>query len=567
MTTPTSPLLNPYKSLMSINKTDQSSPTVPNLNYTPINNTPPVSVPGSNEFNQSFVKSNSSNINAPQTNTPYTVKGGDTLSGIATQNNLSLKDLLALNPQYQANPNLIKPGENIITNDPSKQNFTPEPNMSPDTSQLMSKVDPRTAFADRMSPDTSQLVSPNTSPSTPNDFSQYMTKINSPVSTPPASQNNVYPSAPAVPNVTPEETTSTGETININTGGVTPAASFSGASVSSPSTPAVPNASAMTSTPGYESAVSDYSKNLELTPEEIENQQNINRLSASFRKAYTGEGDRPIPLEFITGRQQSLEQRSLDLAQPLQARASLLQAKRIASLDSSKFKLEQEQKKIDANKPISGTSFYDPTTKSFIQAPSGGADAFTLGAGQTRFDAAGNPIASNIGTGGAESTNDYKNYQLAGGEAGTKMTFAEWQGKTVPGEQSAYLIRTANQGIQSVDELLPQVSKNTTGWGAFLKGKIPESEARSFAAQIDTLKANITFGSLVAMREASKTGGALGQVSDREGQLLGAALGALDQMQSADQLRSQLNKIKSSLERWNTAVSNDGASTEEGFNW
>ncbi len=58
------------------------------------------------------------NTQSPQTSpttseTPYTVKSGDTLSGIAQQQGLSITDLLNLNPQYQANPNLIKPGQQV----------------------------------------------------------------------------------------------------------------------------------------------------------------------------------------------------------------------------------------------------------------------------------------------------------------------------------------------------------------------------------------------------------------------------------------------------------------------
>lgn len=51
------------------------------------------------------------------------------------------------------------------------------------------------------------------------------------------------------------------------------------------------------------------------------------------------------------------------------------------------------------------------------------------------------------------------------------------------------------------------------------------------------------------MRAASKTGGALGQVSDREGQLLQSSLGALDQGQSPKAFREQLDKIEESLRR------------------
>ncbi len=47
------------------------------------------------------------------TQSSYTVKSGDTLGGIAKAQGTTLADILASNPQYQANPNLIKPGEQV----------------------------------------------------------------------------------------------------------------------------------------------------------------------------------------------------------------------------------------------------------------------------------------------------------------------------------------------------------------------------------------------------------------------------------------------------------------------
>lgn len=234
----------------------------------------------------------------------------------------------------------------------------------------------------------------------------------------------------------------------------------------------------------------------------------------------------------------------------------------------------------------------------FRQADAG----FTLSEGQVRFDAQGNVIAGmgkptkpkdftqtvgdsllqyNEGTGvwetiytrpegdTSDKTTAFKNWELAGGEE-TGLTFAEWVGKQTPGEQSDYMKQTSDMVIQTVDELLLQVSSDTTGWGAFFKGKLPESEARTFGAQLDTLKGNLGFSALTAMREASKTGGALGQVSDREIKLLTSTLGALDQLQSATQLTGQLNKVRESVNRWNEAVDKhniSGGGDIEDFEW
>lgn len=48
---------------------------------------------------------------APDPANIYTVVSGDTLSGIAEAHGLTLAQLLSLNPQFQANPNLIFPGQ------------------------------------------------------------------------------------------------------------------------------------------------------------------------------------------------------------------------------------------------------------------------------------------------------------------------------------------------------------------------------------------------------------------------------------------------------------------------
>ena len=127
--------------------------------------------------------------------------------------------------------------------------------------------------------------------------------------------------------------------------------------------------------------------------------------------------------------------------------------------------------------------------------------------------------------------------------------------------QSPYQEERQYRTIQSVNELLDQVSGNTVGWGAFFKRLIPESEARYFEGQISTLKSSIITTELTAMREASKTGGALGQISDRESKYLSDALGALDTLVTPEQFKTQLNKIKASIERWQTAVNKNSGKT------
>lgn len=120
------------------------------------------------------------------------------------------------------------------------------------------------------------------------------------------------------------------------------------------------------------------------------------------------------------------------------------------------------------------------------------------------------------------------------------------------GVGGAYSDERSVRNIQSVDELMGKVNRWTTGIGSMLS-KVPESDARNFDAELNTLKANIAFGELAAMRASSKTGGALGAVSERELKLLESSLGALDTGQSPQNVKTQLQKIKDSITRWNAA--------------
>ena len=128
----------------------------------------------------------------------------------------------------------------------------------------------------------------------------------------------------------------------------------------------------------------------------------------------------------------------------------------------------------------------------------------------------------------------------------------EAKGPGADGTPSPYALERETRTLNSVDELLSKVNRFTVGYGSLLEG-LPESDANAFASELQTLKANIAFNELTAMREASKTGGALGNVSNVELSLLESALGALNTRQSPEQMRSQLEKIKSSINRWQTA--------------
>ena len=83
----------------------------------------------------------------------------------------------------------------------------------------------------------------------------------------------------------------------------------------------------------------------------------------------------------------------------------------------------------------------------------------------------------------------------------------------------------------------------TTGFTGSLLSAVPGTPAFDLNQTLEPIRANIGFNKLQQMREASPTGGALGQVSDRENKLLQSVLGSVNQGQTRDQLVKNLRRI------------------------
>lgn len=115
---------------------------------------------------------------------------------------------------------------------------------------------------------------------------------------------------------------------------------------------------------------------------------------------------------------------------------------------------------------------------------------------------------------------------------------------------SPYEVERATRTVQAVQSIKSKVGMGTAGMGGAILSHVPGTSATDLRSELDTLKANIAFGELAAMRQASKTGGALGQISDAEERLLSSTLGATDPNQSPQHLREQLQKVEDSLRRW-----------------
>ncbi len=96
---------------------------------------------------------------------------------------------------------------------------------------------------------------------------------------------------------------------------------------------------------------------------------------------------------------------------------------------------------------------------------------------------------------------------------------------------------------RTIDTAIEQADAWTAGF-ASLTGLLPGTPAANLKATLATIKANIGFAELQRLRDNSKTGGALGQISELENLLLQSVLGAIDESQSPEQLRTNLKALK-----------------------
>jgi hypothetical protein len=104
-------------------------------------------------------------------------------------------------------------------------------------------------------------------------------------------------------------------------------------------------------------------------------------------------------------------------------------------------------------------------------------------------------------------------------------------------------------------------SETATGIIGAVSGIVPQTPAYNLKRRLESIKANIGFDKLQAMRDASPTGGALGQVSERELNFLQSTITSLDPNMGDERLLAGLDKVRKHYEAWKDIV--NGRVTEE----
>lgn len=160
---------------------------------------------------------------------------------------------------------------------------------------------------------------------------------------------------------------------------------------------------------------------------------------------------------------------------------------------------------------------------------------------------------------GYRLSQDGKNLEaIPGGPTTTPLAPKELQAR----EAKYPVATTAIKTVESkADKLIADIEtlKNHPGLDSItgvVYGRTPSAtkEGRAAQALYDSIVARGGFQELAAMRAASPTGGALGNVSNQEGQQLKDAFGTLNRTQDAADLRKQLGRVADDVRGAKTRV-------------
>lgn len=117
-----------------------------------------------------------------------------------------------------------------------------------------------------------------------------------------------------------------------------------------------------------------------------------------------------------------------------------------------------------------------------------------------------------------------------------------------------FAISHANKVVGDVTEAKSLVSGMTTGLIGKGSSFVPGTDSYNLQQRLLTIKANLGFDRLQQMRDASPTGGALGQVAVQELQALQATVGSLELGQDRKELQKNLDKIELHYNKWLSTV-------------
>jgi hypothetical protein len=136
---------------------------------------------------------------------------------------------------------------------------------------------------------------------------------------------------------------------------------------------------------------------------------------------------------------------------------------------------------------------------------------------------------------------------IPGGPTTTPLAPKELQAREAKFPQATTALKTFDSTSDNLIKDLERLKKhpglsNITG---VIAGRTPSLTAQGREAQAlyDKIIARGGFQELQSLRQSSPTGGALGNVSNQEGQSLRQAFGALDRTQDASSIRNEIDRL------------------------
>lgn len=334
------------------------------------------------------------------------------------------------------------------------------------------------------------------------------------------------PVAPVAP------TTSTGQTINTSTGGIvagaTPTVVPPAPTVPAPIVPTVPTAPTAEQS-AVTAAEQAYKTAGVLTPEQEAAQAELDRLTESMKSGYTGAGQQAIPMEFITGQQKAIEQRGLNLAEPLTKKLARMEAKRLSGLETSKFALERADKNMTAT---------EATRKFAVEQK--GAEA-TRALAEKKF-------AEDTRQFGLDYAIKQRDINVKEKEAKIK---ADAAGTTAIAPQKALdQINLVKGSLDKADKLV-HASGRSGARKAFEGATIGATDYTNLVAETNTLRTNV----LTMMTDPSIKKFFGPQMSNADVQLMTSAGTTLNpELQDTEHMQSELTRLRDVVSRAEAAV-------------
>lgn len=145
--------------------------------------------------------------------------------------------------------------------------------------------------------------------------------------------------------------------------------------------------------------------------------------------------------------------------------------------------------------------------------------------------------------------------------AETQQTRAEEE--EIQGSKTLRQRLSTGNVLDAIKQARALARQGGTGYSSLLSA-LPKSDARALEAAIAPLKGNLAFDRLQEMRDESKTGGALGSVSERELDLLGSVVASLDTGVSQEQFLANLDRIERHFVNSQIALSGVAPDSREG---